>query len=136
MRRPALACLLGLGLAGCATPTPTLTLTPAAGGIVRTLVHRAAASFPGTDAVVMRVELAPGARAGRHTHPGDEIGYVLEGEGQLLVDGAPARLLRAGDAFVVPAGVVHDAHNPGSAGMRLVGVFMVDRKQPLATPAK
>ncbi|NHZ91324.1 cupin domain-containing protein [Massilia sp. CCM 8733] len=84
----------------------------------------------------MRVELAAGARAGRHTHPGDEIGYVLEGEGQLLVDGAAPRLLRAGDAFVVPAGVVHDAHNPGRAAMRLVGVFVVDKNKPLATPAR
>nr|WP_267876806.1 cupin domain-containing protein [Massilia aquatica] len=72
----------------------------------------------------------------RHTHPGDEIGYVLEGEGQLLVDGAAPRLLRAGDAFVVPAGVVHDAHNPGGAAMRLVGVFVVDKTKPLAAPAQ
>ncbi|HEX8613473.1 MAG TPA: cupin domain-containing protein [Telluria sp.] len=117
-----------LTVAGCAAQPP--------GGIVRTPVQRAASSFPGHDAVVMRVELPAGARAGRHTHPGDEIGYVLEGEGQLLVDGAPARLLRAGDAFVVPAGVVHDAHNPGGAAMRLVGVYLVDKNKPLATPAK
>ncbi len=125
-------CLLGLALGGCAAPPPS----PPAAGIVRTEVHRAASSVAGLDAVVMRVELAAGARAGRHTHPGDEIGYVLEGEGHLLVDGAAPRLLRAGDAFVVPAGVVHDAHNPGSAGMRLVGVFMVDKTRPLATPAR
>lgn len=133
MRRLPAACLLGLALAGCSAPIPA---PPAAGGgIVRTPVHRAVSSFPGADAVVMRITLAAGAHAGRHTHPGDEIGYVLEGEGELLVDGAPARLLRAGDAFVVPAGVVHDAHNPGATSMRLVGVFMVDRHKPLATPA-
>lgn len=130
MKGLALVCLLALG--GCAAPPPS----PSPGGIVRTQVHRAASSVPGMDAVVMRVELPAGARAGRHTHPGDEIGYVLEGEGQLLVDGAAPRLLRAGDAFVVPAGVVHDAHNPGGAAMRLVGVFMVDNTRPLATPAR
>ncbi|UOD29768.1 cupin domain-containing protein [Massilia violaceinigra] len=132
MRSLSLVCLLGLALGGCAAPPPS----PSAGGIVRTQVHRAASSVPGLDAVVMRVELAAGARAGRHTHPGDEIGYVLEGEGQLLVDGAAPRLLRAGDAFVVPAGVVHDAHNPGGAAMRLVGVFVVDKTKPLAAPAQ
>lgn len=132
MKRVACMMTIGAILAGCAGPGPG----PGTGGMVRTPVHRAASSFPGTDAVVMRVEVPAGARAGRHTNPGDEIGYVLEGEGQLLVDGAPPRLLRAGDAFVVPAGVVHDAHNPGSASMRLVGVFMVDRTKPLATPAR
>lgn len=134
MSLPALAGLLGLVLAGCAAPPPPSAAAP--GGIVRTPVYRAASSYPGADAVVMRVELAAGARAGRHTHAGDEIGYVLEGEGELLVDGAPPRVLRAGDAFVVPAGVVHDAHNPGSATMRLVGVYVVDKNKPLATPAK
>ncbi|MDQ1812259.1 cupin domain-containing protein [Massilia sp. CCM 9210] len=120
--------LLALALAGCAAPQ--------ASGIVRTPVLRAAASFPNTEAVVMRVELAAGARAGRHSHPGDEIGYVLEGEGQLLIDGAAPRTVRAGDAFVIPAGIVHDAHNPGAATMRLVGVYMVEQGKPLATPAK
>ncbi|RSZ60298.1 cupin domain-containing protein [Massilia atriviolacea] len=136
MRLPVSVCLpgLALALAGCAAPPPAPA--SAGGGIVRTPVHRAPSSFAGADAVVMRVELAAGARAGRHTHAGDEIGYVLEGEGQLLVDGAPPRLLRAGDAFVVPAGVVHDAHNPGGGTMRLVGVFVVDKDKPLATPAQ
>ena len=130
MNRPGLigAGLLALALAGCAAPQ--------AGGIVRTPVLRATSSFPNTEAVVMRVELAAGGRAGRHSHPGDEIGYVLEGEGQLLIDGAAARTVRAGEAFVIPAGTVHDAHNPGGATMRLVGVYMVEQGKPLAVPAK
>ncbi len=105
-------------------------------GLTRTMVGRADVSVPNREAVVARVEVAPGAYAGRHTHPGDEISYVLEGEAQLLVDGQPPRTVKAGESFVVPAGVVHDAHNPGAGATKLVGVYVVEKGQPLATPAK
>ncbi len=112
------------------------TGTACAQGITRTPVLKADVAAPGSEAVVMRVELAPGAKAGRHTHPGDEISYVLEGEGELLIDGEPPRKVKAGEAFVIPAGKVHDAHNGSAATMRLVGVYVVEKGRPLATPAK
>lgn len=102
----------------------------------RTLVGRADVSVPGREAVVARVDVAPGGKAGRHTHPGDEISYVLEGEAVLLVDGQPPRVVKAGESFVVPAGVVHDAHNNTASAVKLVGVYVVEKGQPLATPAK
>ena len=104
-------------------------------GIQRTIVHKADVSVPGREAVIARVELAPGARAGRHTHPGDEISYVVEGEGEILIDGQPARKVKTGDGFVIPAGAKHDAHNTGSAPLKLVGVYVVEKGKPLATPA-
>jgi quercetin dioxygenase-like cupin family protein len=104
-------------------------------GLQRTLVGRADVSVPGREAVVARVEVAPGAKAGRHTHPGDEISYVLEGEATLLIDGQPPRVIKAGESFVVPAGVVHDAHNDGAVPTRLVGVYVVEKGKPLASPA-
>lgn len=113
-----------------------MPLVAASQGIKRTPVTRADLSAPGTEAVVMRVELEPGATAGRHTHPGDEISYVTEGEGELLIDGEPPRKVKAGEAFVVPAGKVHDARNVGAATMRLVGVYVVEKGKPLASPAK
>lgn len=105
-------------------------------GLTRTVVGRADVSVPGREAVVARVEVAPGASAGRHTHPGDEISYVMEGEAQLLIDGQPPRTVKAGESFVVPAGVVHDAHNPGTGATKLLGVYVVEKGKPLATPAK
>ncbi len=104
--------------------------------IRRTPVHQADVAAPNTQAVVMRVELDAGAVAGRHSHPGDEISYVLEGEGELLVDGEAPRRLRPGDAFVVPAGRVHAARNTGTVTMRLLGVFVVAKDKPLAKPEK
>ena len=108
----------------------------AAGGIKRTVITRGDISVPNREAVVAHVELAPGATAGRHTHPGDEITYFLDGEGELLIDGAPPRRVKAGEAIISPAGVVHDARNPGSTTTKLVGVYVVEKGQPLATPAK
>jgi len=96
---------------------------------------KADVSVPGREAVVARVEVAPGARAGRHTHPGDEISYVLEGQAELLIDGQPPRIVKAGESFVIPAGVVHDAHNAGDTPTKLVGVYVVEKGKPLATPA-
>jgi quercetin dioxygenase-like cupin family protein len=106
-----------------------------ASGLTRTLVGRADVSIAGREAVVAKVEVAPGARAGRHTHPGDEISYVAEGTVELLVDGQPPRVLKAGESFVVPAGTVHDAHNSGDTPTRLIGVYIVEKGKPLATPA-
>ena len=104
-------------------------------GLQRTLVGRADVSVPWREAVVARVEVAAGAKAGRHTHPGDEISYVLEGEATLLIDGQPPRTVKAGESFVVPAGVVHDAHNDGNVPTKLLGVYVVEKGQPLASPA-
>ena len=104
-------------------------------GIQRTIVHKADVSVPGREAVIARVEIAPGARAGRHTHPGEEISYVMEGEAEISVEGQPPRKVKAGDGFVIPAGAKHDAHNTGAGPLKLAAVYVVEKGKPLATPA-
>ncbi len=104
-------------------------------GIQRTVVKKGDVSVPGREAVIARVEIAPGSFAGRHTHPGDEISYILEGEGEVLVEGQPPLKVKPGDGFVIPAGAKHDAHNTGATPLKLVGVYVVDKGKPLATPA-
>ena len=104
-------------------------------GLTRTIVTKADVSVPGREAVVARVEIAPGGAAGWHTHPGDEISYVTEGEATLMVAGQPPRKVAAGDAFVIPAGVVHNAKNDGATAAKLVGVYVVEKGKPLASPA-
>jgi quercetin dioxygenase-like cupin family protein len=119
--------LIGLGLGQAQAQTQ---------GIKRTIVTKADISVEGREAVVAKVELEPGVMAGRHSHPGDEISYILEGEGELLIDGEAPRKVKAGEAFVIPAGKVHDARNSGSVTMRLIGTFVVEKGKPLATPVK
>ena len=104
-------------------------------GIQRTILQRKDISVPGREAVIARVEIAPGASAGRHTHPGEEISYIMEGEAEILVEGQPPLKVKAGDSFIIPAGAKHDAHNTGGQPLKLVGVYIVDKSQPMATPA-
>jgi quercetin dioxygenase-like cupin family protein len=103
-------------------------------GVQRTVVERKDISVPGREAVIAHVEIAPGASAGRHTHPGEEISYVMEGEGEILIQGQPAIKIKAGDGFVVPNGAIHDAHNTGTQPLKLAAVYVVEKGKPLATP--
>lgn len=103
-------------------------------GVQRTVVQRKDISVPGREAVIVRVEIAPGASAGRHTHPGEEISYVMEGEGEVLIQGQPALKIKAGDGFVVPNGAIHDARNTGTQPLKLAAVYVVEKDKPLATP--
>lgn len=120
------------GMPQASLPQPGAAQT---GGLSRTMVGKADVSVPGREAVVAKVEVAPGSRAGRHTHPGDEISYISEGEVDLLIDGQSPRTLKAGETFVVPAGVIHDAHNASNGTVKLIGVYVVEKGKPLATPA-
>jgi quercetin dioxygenase-like cupin family protein len=125
-------CAIGLAVA-----MPALAQKPAApSALKRTEVYRADVAAQGHEAVVMKVELAAGGHAGRHTHPGDEISYISDGDATLLVDGEAPRKLKAGEAFVVKAGKVHDLRNDGSTPTHLLGVYVVEKGKPLATPAK
>lgn len=125
-----------LAAACIAAASSALAQTPAASPLKRTEVYRADVAQPGHEAVVMKVELATGGHAGRHTHPGNEISYVSDGDCTLLVDGEPPRKLHAGEAFVVKTGVVHDLRNDGGTPVQLIGVYEVEKGKPLATPAK
>lgn len=126
-------CALGLG---AALPVPAQSPAAPPPALKRTIVERADVAQPGREAVVVKAELAAGGHAGRHTHPGDEISYLVDGDGSILVDGEAPRKLKPGEAFVVKAGKVHDLRNNGSAPMHLIGVYVVEKGKPLATPAK
>ena len=118
--------IVGLALAS----TALLAQNP---GLQRTIVQRADVSVPGREAVIAHVEIAPGAGTGLHTHPGEEISYVEDGEGELLIEGQSVRKLKTGDGFVVPSGVKHDARNTGTRVLKVVAVYLVEKGKPLAT---
>src|ERR1700742_3031667 len=87
------------------------------GGIKRTPLQKA--EFPdGFVSISGIAEIPAGGNAGRHTHPGIELGYVLDGEGELLVEGQPARAIKVGDSWTVPAGTAHDAKGSASKPLK------------------
>jgi quercetin dioxygenase-like cupin family protein len=103
------------------------------GGIKRTPLQKG--EFPdGYVTVTAMAEVPAGGSPGRHTHPGLEIGYILEGEADLLIDGQPTQHLKAGDSYQIPVGAVHDAR-VGDKGLKFIGIYVVDKTKPLASPA-
>ena len=83
-------------------------------GLKRTDLQRHDLSIPGREAIQVIVEIAPGVTAPRHTHPGEEIIYVLEGTLEYGIEGKPPVTLKAGDVLFIPAGTVHWATNVGT----------------------
>jgi quercetin dioxygenase-like cupin family protein len=105
-------------------------------GIKRTDLQRHDLSVPGREVVQVRVELAPGVAFPKHTHPGEEIIYVLEGSLEYEVQGkAPVRL-KAGDVFFIPAGTIHAAKNVGSGNGVELATYIVEKGKPLVVLAK
>lgn len=80
------------------------------------------------------LEMRPGGVVPRHTHPGTEMAYVIEGEGDLEVQGQPERRVKAGESYHVPGGVPHALRN-GNAPLRAIVFYVVDKDKPLASPA-
>jgi quercetin dioxygenase-like cupin family protein len=120
--------LLGLTIAAFAVAG-----TASAQGIKRTPLQKV--DFPeGYTTITGIAEVPAGGAAGRHSHPGVETGYVLEGELQLVIDGQPPKILKAGDSYQIPAGAIHDA-KAGDKPFKVLAIYIVDKNKPLATPA-
>ena len=88
-------------------------------------------SVPGREVIQVKVELEPGTTAPRHSHPGEEIIYVLEGTWEYTLDGKPPVVLKAGDVLFIPAGVVHSARNVGTSRGAELATYIVEKGKPL-----
>ncbi len=80
------------------------------------------------------VEIPGGVRPGRHIHPGEEVGYVLEGTLVLWVQGRPTVTIKAGDSFFIEAGQPHETANEGPTMAKILATYTVEKGKPLATP--
>ena len=105
-------------------------------GIMRTDLQRHDLSAPGREAIQLRVDLAPGVAFGKHTHPGEEVIYVLEGTLEYQLEDKPPVTLKAGDVLFIPAGTVHSARNPGSVTGSELATYIVEKGKPLLTLVK
>ena len=105
-------------------------------GFKRTVLQKQDLSVQGREAVVAAAEFSPGVAAGKHTHPGEEFGYVLEGTLLLEVEGKPPVTLKAGDVFFVEAGRGHDGKNVGSAPAKVLATYFIEKGKAVATAVK
>jgi quercetin dioxygenase-like cupin family protein len=91
---------------------------------------------PGTnyETVIGMAEIVPNVNIGKHTHPGPESGFMLEGDMTLLVDGQPPLEVKTGQSYKVPPGAAHDAKT-GANGAKVLATYVVEKGKPLASPA-
>ena len=105
-------------------------------GFKRTTIQQEKLSVPGREAVTAIAEFQPGGTVGRHTHPGEEIGYILEGTLVFEIAGKPDVTLTAGQTFFIPAGTVHNATNKSSSPAKVLANYVVESGKPLASPVR
>jgi quercetin dioxygenase-like cupin family protein len=105
-------------------------------GIKRTDLLRHDLSVPGREIVQVRVDFAPGVEFGKHSHPGEEIAYVLEGSLEYQVEGKPPVTLKAGEVLFIPAGTIHAAKNVGSGNGAELATYIVEKGKPLVVMVK
>ena len=104
-------------------------------GTKRTDLQRHDLSIPGREVIQAVVAIDPGVTAARHSHPGEEIVYVLEGTFEYQLDGRPPVTLKAGDVLFIPAGTIHTAKNVGTGYAAELATYIVEKGKPLLAPA-
>jgi quercetin dioxygenase-like cupin family protein len=111
--------------------TPTAT-TP---GVTRKILTQMDGPAPGYVTINAEAEIEPGVTIARHTHPGIESGYILEGGLDLPIEGQPTRTLKPGDGFQVPPETPHAGGKNGDKKTRVAITYVVEKGKPLASPA-
>jgi quercetin dioxygenase-like cupin family protein len=112
-------------------PTTVHAQVPGTSPITRTELHRHALGAGNREAIQVRIDFAVGASFPRHSHPGEEVIYVLSGSLRYDVEGQPSVTLSAGDVLFIPAGAVHAAANTGSDPGAELATYIVDPGKPL-----
>jgi quercetin dioxygenase-like cupin family protein len=112
------------------------SLDAQAPGFKRVELQRHDIGSTGREAIMTRAEFQPGAATPKHSHPGEEVAYVLQGELSIELEGKPALKLKAGDSFFVPAGTVHMGKNTAKGETIVLSTYVVEKGKPLATTVK
>jgi quercetin dioxygenase-like cupin family protein len=105
-------------------------------GINRVDLQRHDLTSPGLEVIQTRVEFEPGIAFGRHSHPGEEIVYVIEGVLEYQIDGDVPVTLKAGEVLFIPAGAIHTAKNVGKTKGAELATYVVEKGKPLLVLAK
>ena len=125
-------------------PSPPSASAPQPGDALaarlkRTELQHQASSIPGREIVQVLTEIPCGVESGWHIHPGEEVGYIMAGTVQMMIEGQPTLTLHAGDPFLMPPRTPHNALDVGPGTGQMLSTYIVEAGQPLAafvdTPA-
>ncbi len=130
------ATLMGAAILIVASVVAPSTAQAQQPGSKRTVLQQHDLSVPGREVIQVRVDFDPGYVAPRHTHPGEEIIYVIEGTLEYQIEGQPTAKVKAGDVLFVPAGVIHSAKNIGTGNAAELATYVVEKGKPLITLVK
>lgn len=111
------------------------TPAPVPAGITRTDLQRHDLSIAGHETVQARIDIAPGAVAPWHRHPGEEVIYVVEGTLEYQLEGQAPVTVKTGEVLFVPPGVAHMARNRTAANGAELATYIVEKGKPLLVPA-
>jgi len=133
------------GVAGCAicslagfavTEANAQAAAPTtANGVTRQILSRTDGPAAGYETIIMDVKIDKGITVARHTHPGIESTYVMEGSIEVPVQGQDTKVFKAGQAFQIPPETPHAGGKPSDADTRLMINYIVEKGKPLAKPA-
>ena len=101
--------------------------------LVRREVQRSPSSVPGREIVQVETLIPVGVESGWHVHPGEEVGYIIAGQVEMMVQGRANAVLHAGDGFLIPPGTPHNARDLGPETGRMLSTYIVVTDQPVAT---
>ena len=99
--------------------------------IKRTDLQKHDLSVPGYETVQAKIDFDAHSAFGKHSHPGEEVIYVLEGSLEYEVEGKGTVTLKAGEVLFIPAGVVHAARNNTNAKASELATYIVEKGKPV-----
>lgn len=114
----------------------TSTASAQQSGIKRTDLQHHNLSVPGYETVQTRIDFEAHTSFGKHSHPGEELIYVLDGELEYEVEGQAPVTLKAGEVLFIPAGVVHSARNKSHAKASELATYIVEKGKPVLVMKK
>ena len=101
--------------------------------LVRREVQRSPSSIPGREIVQVETLIPAGVESGWHTHPGEEVGYIIAGQVEMMVEGRATVVLHPGEGFLIPPRTPHNARDLGPETGRMLSTYIVETGQPIAT---
>lgn len=125
-------------IVGCSLFAVVLLVLPSpaqmSGFTAKPMVQSSVEGNENKEVAMLNISIAPGGSSGRHTHPGDCYGTVVEGAVELRVEGREPRRVSAGEAWHNSRGVIHELRNVGDSPIRVVNTLVVDKGKPRMQP--